>query len=208
MSIESPERTLIGSSLDPFAALINHSCDPNSAVFFEVSELRVRSIMAIAPGEEITISYTNHNESFHFRQDQLLSKYHFTCKCQKCEKGRCTPGDLVTGDNELDESIKEAQRQLRELLNITFITQPAESIEAAVSRICAEGYPGKPWPCSIPPMPYLQIILAQNYQERENWPKTFAFRLKISFETDPLIWPSQYNQRRVENFMLFTQIEV
>jgi hypothetical protein len=121
MTIESPERIVIGSSLDLFAALMNHSCAPNSAVFFEGPELRVRSITAIAPGDEITISYMDPNESFEFRQDNLMSKYHFTCRCQKREKGRCSPGDLVTGDNELDRSIQEAQLQLRGLLNIATV---------------------------------------------------------------------------------------
>jgi hypothetical protein len=210
MSIESPEGqgTVVGSSLDPFAALMNHSCDPNSTVFFEGPELRVRSIKTIAPGEEITISYMDPNESFELRQDHLLSKYHFTCKCQKCEKGRCSPGDLITGNNELDRSVKEAQRRLRGLLNAKPDAQPAESLEVAASRICAEGYPGKPWPCNISPTLYLQITLAQLYQERENWPKTFALRLKISFETDPIIWPSQGSQRRVENFMRYIQTEM
>ena len=66
MAIESPEGmgTVIGSSLDLFAALINHSCEPNSAVFFEGPELRLRSGQAIAPGEEITISYIDPNQSF------------------------------------------------------------------------------------------------------------------------------------------------
>jgi hypothetical protein len=43
MAIESAEGmgTVIGSSLDLFAALINHSCEPNSAVFFEGPELRL-----------------------------------------------------------------------------------------------------------------------------------------------------------------------
>jgi hypothetical protein len=208
MTIESPEIAAIGCSLDPFAALVNHSCDPNSAIFFEGSELRVRSITTIAAGEEITISYINPNESFDFRQDQLLSKYYFTCECKKCAKGTRGPGDLITGDNKLDGSIKEAQRQLRGLLDLKPDVQPIESIEVAASRICAEKYPGKPWPCNIPPIPYLQITLAHHYQDRENWPKTFALRLQISFETDPLIWPRQDCQRRVQNFMHFLKIEM
>jgi SET and MYND domain-containing protein len=209
MSIESPEGmgTVIGSSLDLYAAGINHSCDPNSAVFFEGQDLRVRSIRAIAPEEEITISYIDPNWSFNARQEQLASKYHFICKCTKCEKGACRPGDLITGNDEVDRRIKEAQNQLRTLLDSKPDAQPIEDIEAAANRICAEGYPGKPWPCDVSPTPYLQIVFAQIYQKRENWPKTFAFQLKISFETDPLIWPSQYGQRRVQNFMNYVRVE-
>ena len=138
--------TVIGSSLDPFAALMNHSCDPNSAVFFDGPELRVRSLKPIAPDEEVTISYTEPKDSFDFRQHQLISKYHFTCKCEKCENGACKPGDLITGDPALDGSIKEAQHQLRQLLNSSPNTQSTAAIEvAARSRAAANGQlqPGK-----------------------------------------------------------------
>jgi hypothetical protein len=153
MTIESPEGmgTVIGSSLDPFAALINHSCEPNSAVFFEGPELRLRSGQAIAPGEEITISYIDPNQSFNVRQEQLASKYHFTYKCKKCKKGACRPGDLITGDSEVDSSIKEAQHQLRTLLDLKPGAQPIEAIKATAHQICAKGYPGKSWPCDISP---------------------------------------------------------
>jgi hypothetical protein len=210
MTIESPERmgTVIGSSLDPFAALINHSCEPNSAVFFEGPELRLRSGPAIALGEEITISYIDPNQSFNVRQEQLASKYHFTCKCKKCEKGACRPGDLITGDSEVDSSIKEVQHQLRTLLDLKPGAHPVEAIEATAHQICAKGYPGKPWPCDISPTHQLQTAFAQLYQDQENWPKAFAYQLKISFETDPRIWPNQQSQRRVQNFMAYVRVEV
>jgi len=142
MTIESPEGAMIGSCLDSCAALMNHSCDPNAAFFFEGPELRVRSTRIIPAGGEITISYINPTESFDFRQEQLRSKYFFECNCKKCEKGACGPGELRTGDPELDERIKEAQNLLRAILQSDPETASFEAVEDAVGRICREGYPG------------------------------------------------------------------
>jgi hypothetical protein len=115
---------------------------------------------------------------------------------------------LITGDSEVDSSIKEAQHQLRTLLGLEPGAQPVEAIEATAHQICAKGYPGKPWPCDISPTHQLQTAFAQLYQNRGNWPKAFAYQLKISFETDPRIWPNRQSQRRVQNFMTYVQVEV
>jgi SET and MYND domain-containing protein len=78
--------TVIGVALDPFASLINHSCDPNAFVFCEGNQLRARSLRPIVAGDEITFSYTNETYDYIFRQKQLKSKYFFTCKCKPCSK--------------------------------------------------------------------------------------------------------------------------
>jgi hypothetical protein len=206
MSIESPEGSVIGSCLDSRAALMNHSCDPNAAFFFEGPELRVRSTGVIPAGEEITISYTDPTESFDFRQEQLRSKYFFECNCKKCEKGASGPGELRTGDSELDGRIKEAQNSLRALLQLDPETTSFEAVEDAAGRICREGYPGKRWPCGIQPIPTLLIALATGYQDK-NFVKALRFWLKTCFETDPVIWSSQYSLRRVEHFMKYLGVE-
>jgi hypothetical protein len=204
MTIESPEGTGIGSCLEPFAALINHSCDPNSAFFFEGPELRIRSMKTIKTGDEITISYTNPTESFDFRQKQL-SNYHFICKCKKCEKEGL--GERKTEDIELKRPIKESQDLLRELLQSDLKTTSPESIEASANRICSEGYPGKCWPCDMPPISSLQIALAHLFHEKQSWLKVYSLWLKTCFKTDPAIWPSQFLLRRVENFMHYITVE-
>jgi hypothetical protein len=205
MSIASPEGTVLGSCLEPFAALMNHSCDPNSAFFFEGPVLRVRSTKTITAGEELTISYTDPTESFDFRQKQL-SNYYFICKCKKCEKEGL--GEWRTGDTEPNRPIKESQHMLRALLQLDPETTSPEALEASASRICREGCPGKRWPRDLPPMHSLQIHLAQLYRERLNWPKVYSLWLKTCFETDPSIWESQYSLRRVENFMHYINVEV
>jgi hypothetical protein len=198
---------VIGSCLDSYAALMNHTCDPTAAFFFEGPELRVRSTRVIPARDEITISYINPTESFDFRQEQLRSKYFFECNCKKCEKRACGPGELRTEDPELDERIKEAQNSLRALLRCDPKTSSLEAVEDAAGRICREGYPGKRWPCDIQPMPILIIALATGYQDK-NLVKALRFWVKTCFETDPLIWPSQYNLRRVKHFMKYLGVLV
>jgi SET domain-containing protein len=73
---------VIGVILDPFASLMNHSCDPNAFVFCEGTQLRVRTLRPIAAGDEIMISYTNGSYDYKFRQKRLKSKYFFACECK------------------------------------------------------------------------------------------------------------------------------
>ena len=71
----------ISATLDLFASLMNHSCDPNAFVFCKGAQLRARSLRPIAAGEEITISYVNPLYNYNFRQKRLKSKYFFACQC-------------------------------------------------------------------------------------------------------------------------------
>jgi hypothetical protein len=68
MSIEFPKKNMIGSCLDLRAALMNHSCDPNTAFFFKGPELRIRLTEIIPIRKKITILYIDFIESFNFRQ--------------------------------------------------------------------------------------------------------------------------------------------
>ena len=179
---------------------MNHSCTPNAVFNFEGPQLRVRSTEIIPAGEEITISYVDLAESFDWRQEELKSKYFFDCKCKKCEK--------EARDPELDGRIKEAQNSLRILLQSDHKTTSIEAAEEAAAQICLEGCPGKRWPCDLQPIPMLQVYLASGYQGQGRLVKSFKFWVKTCFETDPLIWRSQYTLRRVKHFMRYLGVEV
>ena len=81
MSLEHLEHEGIGICLDPLAAKMNHSCDPNAFVFFEGSQIRVRSLRPICPGDEVTISYINNTLQRPYRKALLESKWFFNCEC-------------------------------------------------------------------------------------------------------------------------------
>ncbi len=68
--------------LDLAMAVINHSCVPNAFAFFENSELRVRSLTRITPGEEITICYIDPTVTVFKRQEALKHDHFFVCRCK------------------------------------------------------------------------------------------------------------------------------
>jgi len=82
MGIKSTEGKVLGTTLDPLAALINHSCDPNVFVFSEGRQLRIRALKAISMGEELTQCYADVVSDVLFRQEILESIYFFACKCR------------------------------------------------------------------------------------------------------------------------------
>lgn len=87
MTIVTPTFDPLGICVDPFAALANHSCDPNAVVVMDGPELSFRCIKPIAEGEEIFISYIDVSNPLARRQKELGERYYFTCACSKCQKG-------------------------------------------------------------------------------------------------------------------------
>jgi hypothetical protein len=69
-------------------ARINHSCTPNAQGNFNNLHglFNVHATRAIAPGEEVTISYlSEHGAPRASRQNQLKSGYNFECICPACD---------------------------------------------------------------------------------------------------------------------------
>ncbi|KAI0752933.1 hypothetical protein C8Q80DRAFT_1267396 [Daedaleopsis nitida] len=67
---------------------INHSCSPNATYSWDLETLTitVRALFPIRAGEQVTISYINATEVYDRRQEELRSKYNFTCKCTACRQ--------------------------------------------------------------------------------------------------------------------------
>ncbi|ODQ52361.1 SET domain-containing protein [Saitoella complicata NRRL Y-17804] len=76
----------VGLTADPLVCLLNHSCSPNAAVVFENKVLTIRSVRAISPKEEITISYVNHLQRRDIRRRELKEKWFFSCECAACAR--------------------------------------------------------------------------------------------------------------------------
>ncbi|TDL24149.1 hypothetical protein BD410DRAFT_719615 [Rickenella mellea] len=72
----------------PNISRCNHSCGPNAAATRFDDEKMAMTLAArrsISPGEEITISYTELDGPHAARQDELKTKYLFTCECKHCK---------------------------------------------------------------------------------------------------------------------------
>ena len=81
---------VVGTALFDRLACLNHSCAPNAEVWPSVDgshDARLVARRAIAPGEELTISYIDANQRTGVRQRRReLSEYSFTCDCEKCKQ--------------------------------------------------------------------------------------------------------------------------
>ena len=83
----------IGAALNPTAALLNHSCTPNTVVVFSSATEHARCPMEVvalrdlAEGEPIYTSYVDLAAPLPVRQQTLQERYYFTCKCRLCTRG-------------------------------------------------------------------------------------------------------------------------
>jgi hypothetical protein len=75
----------LGMTFDPTIALINHSCNPNTAIVFDGNIASIRSIRNIAQDEQITTSYVDNTFKRATRRQQLREQYFFECHCVGCE---------------------------------------------------------------------------------------------------------------------------
>lgn len=73
--------------LDPFFSLMNHSCDPNTAMFFEGRNIRLVATRDIDAREELTITYIPYSH-YKLRKLELEKRWGFKCRCSVCERCR------------------------------------------------------------------------------------------------------------------------
>lgn len=87
-----------GICFDPFAAMINHSCEQNTWWLFEDRQLRVRASKDIAAGEEITFTYGPALiGDFATRKHVHGLGYNFNCTCDFCKKVPLGPAGALPG---------------------------------------------------------------------------------------------------------------
>ncbi|KAL9102561.1 MAG: hypothetical protein Q9163_002311 [Psora crenata] len=207
-SIDSPMQPRLGSCLVPGAALINHSCDPNTHHLSEGPELVMRSSRKIIKDEEITISYIDSTQCFEEREEALFTAYAFACQCRRCKKGFGEQGEILAGDTIIDEPIRGAKSRLDALLGgLEDGSQDPNHAEARMREICASLPSEKRWPINISPVPSLYGVLANMLQSKQQWVKALQLWLKIVYIIDPLRYPNRLNPHRVEHLMSLCQLE-
>jgi hypothetical protein len=71
----------------PYAAMLNHSCEPNCVQRFDAEAgIVIRTVRDVSVGEELCISYTDTGMPTWYRQQELLQSYHFHCQCARCSR--------------------------------------------------------------------------------------------------------------------------
>lgn len=131
----------IGLALDPRAALLNHSCDPNAYVRFDISppsvptshalygSITVITLRPIAQDEQITIAYIDPTIPFAQRQRDLKTRYHFQCRCHLC-----LPGHVSTAQDNIIKLQESAQQHLRQV-HVGDEGRHVDSIRASMSEL-------------------------------------------------------------------------
>ncbi|KAI8099908.1 uncharacterized protein BX664DRAFT_322368 [Halteromyces radiatus] len=89
----------VATAIYPLASKFNHSCQPNVIALFLGTQLQLRALRLIHPGQRLSISYgpLAANLPKSKRQQQLLDHYFFTCHCQACQ---VTPDQSISPECE------------------------------------------------------------------------------------------------------------
>ncbi|RDW68633.1 hypothetical protein BP5796_09290 [Coleophoma crateriformis] len=204
MSIHQPHQNTIGTALDLVGSLINHSCDPNAFIFFEQSQLRVRSLRPITAGEEIAQTYVDSRLGVMMRQKILKSDYFFTCECEYRTDFSFTwlSKEKFLGGSRCQEELRDCQawaskenisvhvfadteNEILQCLNRvikdrnTSGTRKAlEQIEADFSLLTTRVFPKQDWPDTLWPMNDVKLLLAKLYKDNENHQQAVIYALK------------------------------
>ena len=96
----------IGSAVYPAGALINHSCDPNTVIYYEpiTSHQVFRCVRPIKEGDEITHAYVDVLNTTKERRSQLMKDYCFRCECSLCEDENGPQRDAMLCSSPTDTS--------------------------------------------------------------------------------------------------------
>lgn len=168
----------------------------------------IRSFRTIAKNEEITISYIDPTQCLEERQNALFTAYAFICQCHRCEKGPEDPGEILTGDPNLDAPITLVKVQLHALLDAMMNgSKEAKIAEKELQEIFDNPSNGKPWPINVHPIPNIHIMLAKEFEQEQQWERGLHYWLKIVHVIDPLRYPERLNPHRVNNLMSLCQLE-
>ncbi|KAF2463798.1 SET domain-containing protein [Lindgomyces ingoldianus] len=118
----------------PEIAMLNHDCRPNAAYFFDEETLThyVHATQDIAPGQEITITYTNNAAVRSVRMENLKRNWGFDCSCSSC---RAHPALTAESDARLLQ-IEELEGTLDDWS--TESTATPEMAEALISLMVQE----------------------------------------------------------------------
>jgi len=85
LTLITPTLDPLGIMVDPTLCHLNHSCDPNAYIMMDGPRVSIRTLRPIKKDKEIFISYIDTTHPYHKRQDDLQTRWFFTCRCAKCQ---------------------------------------------------------------------------------------------------------------------------
>lgn len=195
--------------MEPFAAMINHSCDPNVFFFMEGSQLRFRTTRPIAAGEELFLAYTDPSYDVSSRRKELLDTYHFECTCSRCKVELAqlklqakTDSSSIEGELELQEMLLKSQRVIATLGLLPGGIE--QHIRATVAKnSSSDTLRRNGWPEHVQPMPDMRFFFA-GITQNVHTEYSLTTLLKLCFVTFPRLHGGCRGRYWVQSFFLLT----
>ena len=118
LTLVTPTFDPLGLMMDPRACTANHSCDPNAIIVMDGPKFQFRALKKIAVDEEVLISYSENDQPFGVRQADLKERWHFVCRCSRCQFGPHGRFDdfLPSGANIKADKIAEFEQVYQDAL--------------------------------------------------------------------------------------------
>ncbi|KAJ9631658.1 hypothetical protein H2203_000057 [Taxawa tesnikishii (nom. ined.)] len=200
----------LGIALDPLLCAANHSCAPNALVVFDGPRVSLRSLVPIAPDEEVFIAYVDTTNPFSMRQVELKERFHFTCACSKCRLGPTLPEDrFLRPANELEKKWDKLGGKCYEdhpfQRTLDIISDPLSTSgdwrqsKAWPSTISRKGKAAnsKMFAITRQPYPALRQELFVRMLSEGNYGIAFLQAAKTYFKIDPVLYPQRFHPVRV-----------
>ncbi|KAI9876953.1 MAG: hypothetical protein M1830_005214 [Pleopsidium flavum] len=194
LTLVNPTYDPIGICIDPLAATMNHSCNPNAVVSFDGPSLNVRSLRDIGADEEVFISYVDITNNPWRRQKELCERYFFGCDCAECKAGTILQSSAVPSGDEPFLSIESHAVDLLDSAKTSVYAENAvKALEQGMLLVRDSGV------CPVFRQPYasLRQQLAVSFVAAQEWISAFAQMLKIYFEIDPILFPQPFHPVRI-----------
>src|SRR5258706_2685698 len=132
------------TGISPTYARCNHSCAPNAMARFDHVRfaIEVRAVRAVAPGEELFVSYVDVLDGRTTRDQALRKDYGFACRCRICGYGagaepdmtKCAESDARRVGIRSRGSLMEKYRAWRDDPS-SFASPPTKIISAAIASV-------------------------------------------------------------------------
>ncbi|MCJ1474303.1 hypothetical protein MMC13_002961 [Lambiella insularis] len=206
LTLVTPTFTSLGLSLSPTAALLNHSCNPNTCISFSGPILSVRALRPIAEDTELTISYIDITNPAPIRRADLLARYFFTCTCPSCAAkpprtlNRIDPPPALTSalpPSQLEALESRARSLIQDSLAPALLAREPAARLAPLQEALSLFAPHATYPPYRQPLAGLRAELVLALLATQQWVPALIHSLVAYFHIDPFLFPESIHPVRV-----------
>jgi hypothetical protein len=205
LTLITPTLDPLGIILDPTLCHINHSCDPNAYLMMDGAQVSIRTLRPIKKDKEIFVSYIDTTLPFHKRQEELQSRWFFTCRCAKCQNGAASqednwliPAKMTEVAPDILQSLAGQQNTMFEIYqHIQSIGDPAEQAIPIIEQSLRIAHESKNMPIYRQPYAALRDDLIVNLLAVGRYQDAWAQCAKRYKYIMPKLYPVPFHPIRV-----------